>query len=265
MNCSEAKGRLHLYVEGELPLTEMEELREHIMSCGECSSAALAWMEEKRAVRVAGTRYAASTALRERVRASVRGQNPTAVAAKSVASQARKQNLVLWPRWAMAAAALLLLVGALYLFANRYQRTNSLGEFADLHVVALSSSNPVEVVSTDRHTVKPWFQGKIPFTFDLPDLQGTPFTLVGGRVAYYHQEPGAQLIFSYQKHYISAFILRDTPQLSITQPSFADRGTSFNLQTWQRNGLRYVLVSDVNAGVVQQLAQLLQQNRDGGF
>jgi anti-sigma factor RsiW len=143
-------------------------------------------------------------------------------------------------------------------FADRAQRPSSLAEFADLHVADLASSNPVEVVSTDRHTVKPWFQGRIPFTFDLPDLQGSPFTLTGGRVAYFHQEPGAQLIFSYQRHMISAFIFRDTPQLAISQPSFSDRSTSFNLQTWTHDGLRYVLVSDVNAATLKELAALLQ-------
>ena len=123
----------------------------------------------------------------------------------------------------MAAAALLLLAAGLFFFASRSRRPSSLGEFADLHVATLASANPVEVVSTDRHTVKPWFQGRIPFTFDLPDLQGSPFTLTGGRVAYFHQEPGAHLIFSYQRHFISAFIFRDTPQLAISQSSFSDR------------------------------------------
>jgi anti-sigma factor RsiW len=159
----------------------------------------------------------------------------------------------------MAAAAVLLLAAGLLFLSARSQRPSSLTEFADLHVADLASSNPVEVVSTDRHTVKPWFQGRIPFTFDLPDLQGSPFTLTGGRVAYFHQEPGAQLIFSYQRHMISAFIFRDTPQLAISQAAFSDRSTSFNLQTWTRNGLRYVLVSDANAATLQQLAALLQQ------
>ena len=147
------------------------------------------------------------------------------------------------------------------MFSNRYQRPGSLAEFADLHVATLASANPVEVVSTDRHTVKPWFQGRIPFTFDLPDLQGSPFTLTGGRVAYFHQEPGAQLIFAYQRHFTSAFIFRDTPQLSIAPSSFSDHGTSFSLQTWTQDGLRYVLISDVNTATLQQLAGLLQHRQ----
>ena len=161
--------------------------------------------------------------------------------------------------WALSAAALVLLAVGLFFAAGRYQQPKSLAEFADLHVSALASANPVDVISTDRHTVKPWFQGRIPFAFDLPELQGSPFTLTGGRVSYLHQEPGAHLIFAYQRHYISAFIFRDTPQLAIEQASFTDRGSSFNLQTWTQGGLRYVLIGDVNGDIIQQLASLLQR------
>ncbi len=73
--------------------------------------------------------------------------------------------------------------------ASHQQHTYS--ELADLHVTALASANPVDVVSSDRHTVKPWFEGKIPFTFNLPELQDSELTLVGGRIAYLGQSPGS--------------------------------------------------------------------------
>jgi anti-sigma factor RsiW len=138
--------------------------------------------------------------------------------------------------------------------ANRRQESKALAEFADLHVAALASATPVEVISTDRHTVKPWFQGRVPFTFDLPELQGSPFTLVGGRVTYFHQEPGAHLVFGYQRHLISAFIFRDTSQLALPGSAFADQTSSFRLQTWTQGGLRYVVIGDANAKTIQELA-----------
>ena len=128
-------------------------------------------------------------------------------------------------------------------------------------MTALASANPVEVVSTDRHTVKPWFQGRIPFTFDLPELQGTPFTLVGGRVVYFHQEPGAHLIFGYQRHFISVFIFRDTPQLAMPVSFFADKSSSFTVRTWTQQGLRYVMLGDANAAVIENLRELLQRGQ----
>ena len=149
----------------------------------------------------------------------------------------------------------------MFVAVNRQQGAKALAEFADLHVTALASANPVEVVSTDRHTVKPWFQGRIPFTFDLPDLQGTPFTLLGGRVAYFHQEPGAHLIFAYQRHFISVFIFRDTPQLAAPASFFADKSSSFTLRTWTKEGLRYVVIGDANAATIDSLTGVLQRAR----
>ena len=82
-------------------------------------------------------------------------------------------------------------------------------EIADLHVATLASSSPVDVISTDRHTVKPWFQGKIPFAFDLPELQNSEFSLLGGRMTYLDQTPGAHLIYDVRKHHISVFVFQE--------------------------------------------------------
>jgi len=105
--------------------------------------------------------------------------------------------------------------------------------------------------------VKPWFQGRIPFTFDLPELQGSPFALVGGRVAYFHQEPAAHLVFGYQRHLISVFIFRETSQLALPAASLADQTSSFTRRTWTQGGLCYVIIGDANAGIIQQLTELL--------
>lgn len=255
MTCQDWQTRVEAYVDAELSPHEMDSFRAHAASCTDCASTALALIEAKGALRRAGRRYATTPDLRARLTATIAAQASGA----TTKPEPRMATILSWPKWALAAAALLLLASGLFFFAARTQLPSSLTEFADLHVADLASSNPVEVVSTDRHTVKPWFQGRIPFTFDLPDLQGSPFSLVGGRVAYFHQEPGAQLIFSYQRHMISVFIFRDTPQLTFAQSSFSDRSTSFNLQTWTRDGLRYVLVSDVSAATLQELASLLQQ------
>ena len=241
---------------------EMEAFRAHLATCADCTATTLALTESKMAVRHAGNRYAAPPELRNQIFDLARGEseraaNPTARERKA------HRNVVIrhWPRWALAAAALVLLAAGLFVAANRRQGAKAVAEFADLHVTALASANPVEVVSTDRHTVKPWFQGRIPFTFDLPELQGTPFTLVGGRVAYFHQEPGAHLIFAYQRHFISVFIFRDTPQLALPASFLADKTSSFTLRTWTKEGLRYVVIGDANAATIEDLSELLQRAR----
>ncbi len=259
MNCAEWHNRIEAYVDAELPPLDMEAFRAHMQECVTCAATALALTESKSAIRHAGNRYAPSPEVRARAVASAKGEAQP-VPSETVRQGARLGRIAsaTWPRWALAAAALLVVAAALFIISGGRHETKSLAEFADLHVADLASANPVEVVSTDRHTVKPWFQGRIPFTFNLPELQGSPFTLVGGRVAYFHQEPGAHLIFRYRQHFISVFIFRETPQLGLPVASFADQTSSFNLQTWTQGGLRYVVIGDANAGFIQQLADLLR-------
>lgn len=262
MNCSEWQSRVASYVDAELPPPEIDAFRAHLATCADCAAITLALIESEAAVRRAGNRYAAPPELRAKVfdlvgSESERSPNTAASEQKPRANAIIRQ----WPCWALATAALVLLAAGLFVAANRRQGAKAVAEFADLHVTALASANPVEVVSTDRHTVKPWFQGRIPFTFDLPDLQGTPFTLVGGRVAYFHQEPGAHLIFGYQRHFISVFIFRDTPQLAMPAFFFADKTSSFTLRTWTTEGLRYVVIGDAHAATIENLTELLQRAR----
>ena len=114
--------------------------------------------------------------------------------------------------WIFAAAAVVVLVvGALTstYVGSRSGRDHVFSEIADLHVATLASSSPVDVISSDRHTVKPWFQGKIPFAFDLPELQNSEFSLLGGRMTYLDQTPGAHLIYDVRKHHISVFVFQE--------------------------------------------------------
>ena len=228
MNCTEWRERIEAYVDAELPPSDMAAFRAHIEQCTACAASALAIMESKLAIRRAGHRYTASAELRARISSLAQGQDLAEAKAEPAHVEHERHWAGIerffsgmWPRWALAAAALLLLTVGLFL-ANRRQESKTLAEFADLHVAALASANPVEVISTDRHTVKPWFQGRIPFTFDLPELQGSPFALLGGRVAYFHQEPAAHLIFRYQRHLISVFIFREASQVALPTSSIAD-------------------------------------------
>jgi anti-sigma factor RsiW len=106
--------------------------------------------------------------------------------------------------------------------------------------------------------VKPWFQGKVPFSFNLPELAGSPFTLLGGRLTYLDHEPGAHLIYNIGAHHASVFIFRDQPELAhalSAQESFRDV-LNFHVESWSANGLRYFLVGNASDDSIQQLASL---------
>jgi anti-sigma factor RsiW len=124
----------------------------------------------------------------------------------------------------------------------------------DLHVATLASTNPVDVVSTDRHTVKPWFQGKLPFAFNLPELQNSAFKLLGGKLVYYNHSPGAQLLYDLRKHQLSVFILQDQQGEGVS----TSRQKGFSVETWSEAGLRYTVIGDTGPADVHDLSSLLR-------
>jgi anti-sigma factor RsiW len=160
-----------------------------------------------------------------------------------------------------AVLTLIFVVGLnLYVGRARAERQRVFSELADLHVSTLASSTPVDVISTDRHTVKPWFEGKIPFTFNLPELQNTDFTLLGGRVTYLAQLPGAHLLYRIRKHQISVFIFPEA-NAPDAAPSGPVQVHSFHFEEWTQNGLRYFVVGDVSPDDIEALGRLLRAAR----
>jgi anti-sigma factor RsiW len=250
MACEQWGSKLDAYVDGELDPAEASVLGAHLRGCAACAADALGQVQMKRAVQVAGKRYAASTELRNRV-------------AKSVIVKPRRQPGWHWTILAVPLLSVVVLSVAVNLYIGREntRRQRVYSELADLHVAALASATPVDVVSTDRHTVKPWFQGKIPFTFNLPELQGSEFTLLGGRVTYLAQTPGAHLIYQVRKHEVSVFIFQDRGEEIASLPSGPVHALSFNVENWTQNGLQYFVIGDVGAEDIQALSKLL---RDAG-
>ena len=245
MACSEWGGKLDLYIDGELNSADARDLGTHLHGCTTCAADALQRVQMKRSVAAAGKRYEPSTQLRARI-------------AKGVAAKPSWRSGSAWTLIAIPAVLVLIASVAvnLYVERGRTQRQRVYSELADLHVSALASNTPVDVISTDRHTVKPWFQGKIPFTFNLPELQGTEFTLLGGRITYLAQTPGAHLIYQIRKHEVSVFIFQDRGEETI--PSSQVNAVSFNVENWTQNGLRYFVIGDVGAEDIRTLSKLLQ-------
>jgi anti-sigma factor RsiW len=235
--------KLDVYLDGELSADEMKAVQDHVRSCPSCAADILSRVQMRRAVQSAGTRFKPSAEFRQRVTAQI----------------APKPRVVWSHVWAIAAA--MVIVAGLVFYVGRerqLQRQRIFGEIADLHVSTLASPNPVDVVSTDRHTVKPWFQGKLPFTFNLPELQNSDFSLIGGKVVYAEQSPGAELIYQVRKHQISVFIFRDG-SFPAAIGEGAQKAATFNSQTWVFNGLRYFVIGDASAQDVDNLAILLKE------
>jgi anti-sigma factor RsiW len=246
MVCESWKAKLDTYLDGEVPEQEMRTFDAHVRNCPSCSTDALSRVQLKRAIQVAGKRFAPTAEFRKRLQ-------------QSMLPKPRRRFHMGW--MLAAAAAMVLVVGTLtstYL-GNRSGRDQAFSEIADLHVATLASSSPVDVISTDRHTVKPWFQGKIPFAFNLPELQNSEFSLLGGRMTYLEQTPGAHLIYDVRKHHISVFIFQERSlpdRLSDNAPQLGQ--LSFNTETWSQGGLRYFVIGDASAADIDGLARLFK-------
>jgi anti-sigma factor RsiW len=240
--------KLDQYLDSELSAEEMRGMDAHLRECASCASAALGRLQLKRATRLAGQRYIPNAEFRRRIEQQV--------AAKG---QPRRRWL-----WVPALVAVVVVLVAVVAVGRWYQRSRSqqlLAELADIHVADLASPTPVDVASSDRHTVKPWFQGKLPFTFDLPELQGTGYTLVGGRMAYLQHEPGAHLLYDVGAHHVSVFIFRERPEIERAFPvqDSTSRVLSFHVESWAAGGLRYFAFSDASPEAIEGLCRLLKQ------
>ncbi len=247
MACEQWRGKLDQYVDGELAPAEVQALATHLRTCAACGAEVLDRVHIKRAIHTAGRRYEPSPEFRARIAQSLRTEPRRGFTAR--------WKLVLVPVLTLLIAAFWL---NSYLGRERANRRRIYSELADLHVATLASATPVDVLSSDRHTVKPWFQGRIPFTFNLPELAGSEFTLLGGRVAYLQQVPGAHLIYQIRKHEISVFIFPAGAEEIEMLPSGAANAASFNSETWSQNGLRYFVIGDSSPQDIRALSKLLR-------
>lgn len=250
MTCDPWRDKLDAYVDGDASQGEIAGMGEHLRTCPSCAADALSRLQMKRMTQAAAARYSPSPEFRLRMEKSIQ---------KNVRSSTKPVWAFGWIPRLVGVAALVLIVASVALWTRHTAREQALAELLDLHVATMASANPVDVISTDRHTVKPWFQGKLPFTFNLPELQNSPFKLVGGRVMYFKHTAGAQLLFNLRNHQMSVFILQDQPGVVPFESGVtATREMAFNSETWSEGGLRYVVIGDAGPSDIRELSELLR-------
>lgn len=242
--CGQDRNGLAAYLDGELAVEQERSLQEHLRSCPECAAEIAAQVKLRRAMKPAATRFVPSAEFRRKVQGQI----------------APKRSVGLRWLWPAAVAALAVMLLAVVWTRQSAARKEAFQEVADLHVSEMASANPYDVVSSDRHTVKPWFQGKIPFAFNLPEFAGSEFTLLGGKLVYLHQQAAAQLVVGAGKHRISVMIVQDDAKFGTALPFAGGVSVrdSFNVETWEKNGLRFYVIGDAEQGAIHRLAQALQ-------
>jgi len=254
MTCDVDPKWLDAYADESCTPEERVGIEGHLLACASCAAATLSRMAAKRAIRDAATCFYPSAEFQLRMEEKMRAET---VSEKSLWARFNPLRQFSWlAQGITVAVALILVVGSTALWTVHLRHQQALAELLDIHVATTASANPVDVLSTDRHTVKPWFQGKLPYAFNLPELQETPFKLIGGKLVYFRHTAGAQLVFDLGKHEISAFIFQDQPGMFVTAGTAREKG--FSAESWSEGGLRYTVLGDTGAAEIHQLADLLR-------
>lgn len=243
MNCTETRPLFQAYIDNELDLVRSLDVERHLKECARCAAARNSLLALRSALQQNGLTYSAPAALYHKVR-------PMGAPAREEARIPRRTGWLPWAGFAVAAfAALLLLVRP----AGMSDNDVLLNDAVNSHVRSLMVNHLMDVVSTDQHTVKPWFNGKIDFAPDVKDFASQGFPLVGGRLDYLDGQTVAALIYHRNKHFINVFVWPSAE----TEPSGTESLHGYSIINRDAKGLHYCLVSDLNTKELGDLADLV--------
>ena len=244
MTQSHLGDALHAYVDNELSVERALEVRAHLASCPPCQKD-----------------FERLRTLRDVLHRTLKPAEPSAAFLKKLRQSVRKAEPAPWSRrlaqwgWAagpLAAAALVVLVVA----APRRASADFTTEVVAAHLRSLQANHLTDVASSDRHTVKPWFEGKLPFSFPVRDFRAQGFTLEGGRLDYLGGQPVGALVYRAGRHAINLFLwpVQDVPGGA----PHAETRNGIQSLHWVSDGMSWWLVSDTGSAELEQLASLLQ-------
>lgn len=259
---------LNALVDGQLASEELHAAKEHLDRCPSCTSEALEYALLKNAVSRNGQQYPVPAEFETKMRSWI-AKAPTLPATRSdKARNPETPRRTAFAGWAVAAAMLLTLAGVVGIEQRTRhsevattQSASLAAEILDQHVATLANSQPPEVVSSDRHTVKPWFQGRIPFSFNLPEALPQDTKLDGANLAYLDGRPAAQLLYSIGRHRVSVFVEERTGT-EILSKTLPER-QGFHLVPFRMGALDAIAISDVDPQKLAELVRGIEQVQNG--
>lgn len=241
MNCPEAQPLLHAYLDRELDPANTLLLEQHMGECTGCAE-----------------RYRLLEQLHSEIVESDLAYQPGKTLEKKIAALGRGGSARKWwslHSWRMALAAVAAAMLVVFLPAlNIFHSTGFEEELVDNHIRSLQPGHLVDVPSSDQHTVKPWFQGKVSFSPNVPDLASQGFPLVGGRLEVIGTRQAAAIVYKRREHVINVFVLPEESG-GKAKPQF--RG--YHIIGWKRGGMQYWAVSDLNEAELRQFVEMLRK------
>jgi anti-sigma factor RsiW len=251
MTCQESARLLPGYFDSELDLVHTLEIEDHLRTCAACTNALEADRALRSTIARSNLRFSAPPNVVRNVRAVITNSFPPE-------KSARKSWSWNWGFAATAAALILCAVLTWKLFPARTPNNSTAlaDEAIADHIRALMPGHLSDVESTDQHTVKPWFDGKLDFAPPVENFAAQGFPLIGGRLDYLDHHPAAALVYQRRKHFISVFLLPATGEADRGESQTTERG--YNVISWTRGAMSYWLVSDLNPAELEELAKLLR-------
>jgi len=235
MDCSECGPLLHALIDNELDAGHAVAVEQHVAGCANCAAELQSLQDLRRSIAAARPGYRAPAMLR------------AAIEARSPASHsARPNRRAVLTGFAAGAAAATALAASLALIVTRDARDDRLrAELVSAHLRSLQADHLTDVQSSNQHTVKPWFNGRLDVAPPVVDLTAQGFTLLGGRLDYIDGKAVAALVYRRRTHIINVFVV----QARGTEPRAARIETvqGFNVRTWTDQGLELMAISDIEA------------------
>lgn len=241
MNCQDTCEFLDAYIDNELDLIAIRRCEDHLSECASCQKTYAQHREMQDVVKSKLERFHASEGFEQRLRSRLAGSG------EQETTISERHSPPPWKTLALAASFVVVLLSA-FLLGRMLTRTSDrellAQQVVSSHIRSLQAAHLNDVISTDQHTVKPWFSGKLDFAPVIKDLSPDGFSLAGGRLDYLDDRPVAALVYKRRQHTINLF---EWPsQNSDSNPhTLSVRG--YNVITWSHSHLTYWAVSDVNA------------------
>lgn len=249
MTCHSVRELMQPYHDGEVDPGQKSDVEYHLQSCPECAEMVHGLSELRTTVRAGAPYYAAPEELEGRVRKAVR---------RSAASETRRPGRSIGLTAAATLAIAASIVLALFLFKPQTGGQDLVAqEVVSSHVRSLMANHLLDVTSTDQHTVKPWFAGKIDFSPQVKDLAAQGYRLIGGRLDYVDKRPVAALVYQRRQHIINLFVWPAAVSTGSKSRDFAMNG--FNMVHWPEAGLSYWAISDLNSTELREFVRLYSE------